>query len=235
MEREVKERLQKILSKRTSIIVVILLTFFTLVAFANTLSISSKNDDTKPVQVQGIPFNEQYKGFPQLPKELIVKEGDKIYKINFYRWGFILYSKDLSEALNGNAKEGYIWFSSWKFKFTQLTQRSGHLEYVSFSRPTPDSIGESIYGTLPPEKYDEYGGFYETAGAHISVSITWSPADNPIVISTYCLETGRGQGYVIAGGSWTGTLEVLDSGTNFVVVANPNQVEITYSGSLIWP
>ncbi|MGB9895088.1 MAG: hypothetical protein ACP5IT_12095 [Thermoproteota archaeon] len=241
MEEAGKETIKQ---KRASLILIV--GFFALLALVtstSTLSTPSESKSIKPIQIaQSTEERLSLFGFLQLPKELTVREEGKEYAVKFYRWGFILYSKDLAEAIKGNTKEGYLWFSSWKFKFTFAPTKgsssigSGSLEYVSFSRPIPESIGEPISGILPPQKYDMYGGFYETAGAHIGVSITWSPADKPIVMSTYCLETGRCRGYILTGGSWTGTLEVLDSGTNFVVVANPNQdVTVTYSGSLLWP
>lgn len=236
----VEEAEKKTISKKRASIILIVAFFasLALVAGVNTLPTPSEIKNAKSVQVQGKPYNDLYKGLLQLSQEeLTVKAEGKEYVVKFYRSGFILYSKDLSEAIKGNTKEGYIWFSSWKFKFEKITEKRYSLEgFISLSRPVPDSIEEEISGTLPPQKYDMHGGFYETAGAHIGVSINWSPLDKPIVVSTYCLETGRGQGYMLTGGSWTGTLEVLDSGTNSVVVANLNQdVTITYSGSLLWP
>ncbi|MGC8830958.1 MAG: hypothetical protein ACP5PQ_00035 [Thermoproteota archaeon] len=193
--------------------------------------------DLISVNVQALtienPANDPYKWPPPIVEEIKLDDG-KVLRVN--RWGFIVKASGLPTEGKGD-----FWIASWKF-LSEPTEVSGSakarftLTFLTFSRPEPSSVGEPIDGTLLPQTSDMYGGYYETAGAKIGVAITWEPANKPIVVSTLCAETGRGQGYILTGGSWTGVLTVLDSGINYVVVGNPNSdATLTYSGQLLWP
>ncbi len=180
------------------------------------------------------PANDPYKWPPPTVQEIKLDDG-RVLKLNL--WSFIIKAPGLLTE-----KKGDFWIASWKFLFLAEPIEEGsakarfNLAFLSFSRPEPSSIGEPIGGKLLPLTYDMYGGFYETAGAKIGVAITWEPMDKPITVSTYCAETGRGQGYLITGGSWVGLLTVIDSGINYVIVGNPNSdATLTYSGQLLWP
>ncbi|MGQ9597758.1 MAG: hypothetical protein ACUVUS_10435 [Thermoproteota archaeon] len=192
--------------------------------------------DLISLKVQAIkirdPTNDPYKWPPPIVEEIKLDDR-RVLKLNL--WGFIIRAPLPTE------EKGDFWIAGWKFlaeqtKVSGSAKASFTLTPIGFSRPKPSSIGEPINGRLPPSTYDVYGGFYETAGAKIGVWITWEPANKPIVASTYCAETGYGEGYLITGGSWIGVLTVVDSGINYLVVANPNNdATITYSGELLWP
>lgn len=181
------------------------------------------------------PTNDHYKWPPPFVREIRLNDG-RILKVNL--WGFIL--RATGPLIKG---DGYFSIASWKFMYTAGSPNGSssakatlHFAFLTFERPEPSSIGEPIEGVLSPQEAHIHGGFYEPADAPIWVTITWEPIDKPIVVSALYLETGRGQGYIITGGSWAGTLTVLDSGINYVVVGNPNDyATITYSGELIWP
>jgi len=226
--------------KRVKMAILILATFVTVGLLQSRVvsQVGTGSRDLITVSIQALKVinskNDPYKWPPPTLEEIKLDDG-KVLKIN--RWGFIIKAPGLLTE-----EKGDFWISSWKFMFLAEPRVSGfvkarfNLTFLTFSRPEPSSIGEPISGTLLPVTGDVYGGFYETAGAKIGVEIMWEPANKPIIISTYCAETGRGQGYQITGGSWVGVLTAVDSGINYVVVGNPNSdVTLTYSGQLLWP
>ncbi|MBO3840839.1 MAG: hypothetical protein FGF48_00260 [Candidatus Brockarchaeota archaeon] len=242
MEGSEKMRTVKVLSRRSSTIL-----SFALISFLAAIvllqgkvrSQAAGPEKLIPINIQAIklenPTNDPYKWPPPFLREIMLDDG-RVLKVNL--WGFIL--RATGQLFK---EEGYFWIASWKFMYiagppkgSSSAKATFHFKFLTFERPEPSSIGEPTGGVLSTREARIHGGFYEPAGVPIWVTITWEPADKPIIVSAYCAETRRGQGYQITGGSWTGNLTVLDSGINYVVVGNPNDdVTITYSGELIWP
>ncbi|MGQ9596446.1 MAG: hypothetical protein ACUVQY_00785 [Thermoproteota archaeon] len=159
-------------------------------------SVSLTSIDIQALNLEN-PTNNPYEWPPPTVKEIRLDDG-KALKPGV--WGFIV------RAPRPDESKGSFWIAGWEFLAERMGVSEGsakasfRLTFLTFSRPEPSSIGEPIYGKLLPSTYDIYGGYYETAGAEIGVCITWSPADKPIIVSTYCAETGRGGGYKITGG-----------------------------------
>lgn len=229
------------MSKRNLAICIVSLTFLAVMVLLLQGEIASRagtdSADLTSINVEALnienPTNNPYGWPPPTVKEIRLDDG-KTLKLGV--WGFIIRAPRPTEA------KGDFWIAGWKFLAEQVPPKSSSakasfkLTFLTFSRPEPSSIGEPINGELLPLTYNKHGGFYETAGAKIGVWITWEPANKPMIISTYCVETGRGEGYKITGGNWCGVLTVIDSGINFIIVGNPNSdATITYSGELLWP
>ena len=235
-------KVKSIVTKRSLTVWLLALTFLVTLVLSSQGTMASRagaySGDSISVKVQALsidnPMNDPYKWPPPTVKEIKLDDG-KVLKLGV--WGFIIRAPGLTE------EKGDFWIAGWKFLAEQIevprdssAKARFSLTFLSFSTPESLSVGLPIGGTLPPLTYDMYGGFYETAGAKIGVSITWAPANKPIVVSTYCDETGRGQGIQITGGSWAGLLTVIDTGINYVVVANPNSdATLTYSGQVLFP
>ncbi|MEM1557211.1 MAG: hypothetical protein QXR44_05085 [Thermoproteota archaeon] len=100
---------------------------------------------------------------------------------------------------------------------------------------TPYEVGsnEAFSGSLEPLTGHLYGGFYPHSKSEIKIIITWEPVDKPVLLTLY-YENNEAQHYLLTGGEWTGSDEILKDGLNYLVIGNPDQIEeISYFITII--
>jgi hypothetical protein len=94
-------------------------------------------------------------------------------------------------------------------------------------------VNKTLSGSLKPLTGQLYGGFFFPSGESIRMILEWEPSGKPIVAVVYH-ESGRFEAYLLTGGKWSGSLKVVDTGLNCIIVGNLDQNEnVTYSGTII--
>jgi len=92
-----------------------------------------------------------------------------------------------------------------------------------------------ISGTLNPCEADLYGPIFLNAGETLTVSLSWYPSDQPILLGFVDWDSGKVvAAWIISGGSVTASFTPSTAGNYGVLIGNAGTQTITYSGLVSW-
>ena len=92
-----------------------------------------------------------------------------------------------------------------------------------------------ISGTLNPSEADLYGPIFLNAGETLTVSLSWYPSDEPILLGFVDWDSGKViAAWIISGGSVTASFTPSTAGNYGVLIGNAGTQTITYSGLVSW-